>query len=59
VNFLQEKKSPNWLHAKDIVSHEIQKMGYPGLYIPFRNWLVLFDPEKHEIKRDLDAEKQI
>ena len=59
MKYLQEKKSSDWLNAKDIISHEIQKMGYSGLYIPFRNWLVLFNPEKHEIKRDLDAEKKI
>lgn len=59
MEFLRGKKSSDWLNSKDIVSNEIKKMGFDGLYIPFRNWLVLFNPENYDIKRDLDAEKQI
>ena len=55
---LKEKKSSEWLNSKDIVSREIKKMGYKGIYIPFRNWLVLFNPDDYDIKRDLDAENQ-
>lgn len=57
--YLNEKGYIDVLKLKDIISREYQKMGYPGLYISFRNWVVLFNPEKHEIKRDLDAEKTI
>jgi hypothetical protein len=57
--YLDEKGYMDVLKLKDIISREYQKMGYSGLYISFRNWVVLFNPEKHEIKRDLDAEKKI
>lgn len=56
---LLRKKGSSWLNSKDIINKEIKKMGYDGLYIPFRNWVLLFNPGEYDIKRDIGAEKHI